>query len=400
MITDYGAPLRSRRRSFTTRALARDSTLRRLDWAMLFGVFALSVLGLLLVWSATRAQLLAGGSDPQYFLRKQALNVSVGLAFGVVVASFDYRALRAYGPLIYAVSCFSLVLVLTPLGTTINGSSSWLALGGGPQIQPSEPAKVAVLLVVAAVLGEARDREYSPGDRNVVQALALAAVPMGLILLQPDLGTSLVFGTMVLGMVAVAGAPRRWLVGLVTGVTLAAAGAVYFRLLESYQLARFSAFANPAAAPEAATYSAQQAQLAVGSGGLFGKGLFGDSLTSGQYVPEQQSDFIFTVAGEQFGFVGSVAIVALLTLVLWRGLRIAACADDMFGRLIATGVVCWFGFQIFQNIGMTLGLMPVIGLPLPFVSYGGSSMFANLVAVGLLQNIHLTSSYRSTSRKR
>lgn len=373
------------------RVVARQSTLRRLDWATLLGVLALCAFSLLLVWSATRVELVADGEDPWYFVKKQAVSLGAGLALGVVVVSLGYRVLRAYVPALYAASCLTLVLVLTPLGKTVNGSSSWLPLGP-QQFQPAEPAKIAVLLVVAAVLGEVRDRAATPGDRQVLQALALAAVPMALILAQPDVGTSLVFGVMVLGVIAVAGAPRRWLIGLVAGAALAVPAAVYFRLLESYHLARLSTFtAEPASTSEAVSYSAQQAQLAVGSGGLFGKGLFEGSLTTGEYVPEQRSDFIFTVVGEQFGFVGSVAIIALLALVLWRGLRIATHADDTFGRLVATGVVCWFGFQIFENVGMALGVMPVIGLPLPFVSYGGSSMAANLVAVGLLQSVHLMS---------
>ncbi len=393
----YGATrLRYRPRTVVGRVFARDSVLRRLDWVLLAAVVGLCVLGMLLVWSATRTQLLQAGADPQYYLKKQAFNVGVGLALAVAAASFDYRALRAYAPPVYAVACLVLLLVLTPMGRTINGASSWLALPGGFQFQPSEIAKVALLLVLAMTLGELRDAENEPRDRDVLQALVLAAVPMCLILLQPDLGTALVFGVMAFGMITVAGAPRRWMVGLVGGTALLAAGLVYFRVLAPYQLARFTAFTNPAAAPEAVTYSAEQARLAIGSGELFGKGLFQGSLTRGQFVPEQLSDFIFTVAGEELGFVGSAGIVVVLGLVLWRGLRIAARAQDVFGKLIAVGVVCWFGFQGFQNIGMTVGLMPVTGLPLPFVSYGGSSMVASLVAVGLLQSVHLTSSSRRT----
>lgn len=396
MISEYGTTLlRTRRRALLSRALQRDSVIRRLDWLLLLVVTALCAAGVVLVWSATRTQLLEAGADPQHYLKRQSFNVLLGLVFAVAAASFHYHLLRAYVPLLYGACCLALVLVLTPLGVTINGASSWLALPGGFQIQPSELAKVAVVLVLAMVLGEKREREDNPRDRDVVQALVLAMVPMGLILMQPDLGTSLVFGITVLGMIAVSGAPRRWLFGLVGGVLLVAAGLVYFRILEPYQLARFTAFTNPAAAPESVTYSAEQARIAIGSGGLFGKGLFEGSLTNGQFVPEQTSDFIFTVVGEEFGFVGSAAVVVLIGLLLWRGLRIASQAEDAFGMLIASGVVCWFGFQTFQNIGMTIGLMPITGLPLPFVSYGGSAMFANLVAVGLLTNVHLTSTRRS-----
>lgn len=400
MISDYGATfLRSRPRTVVGKALARDSVLRRLDWSLLLSVALLCVAGLLLVWSATRTQLLVGGADPQYYLKRQGLNIVIGLVCGLVAVSFDYRLLRAYGPVFYVLCCFALALVLTPLGITTNGASSWLALPGGFQIQPSELAKVALLLMLAMLLGEPRDGGDDPRDRDVAQALLVAIIPMGLIMLQPDLGTGLVFGIVVLGMIGISGAPRRWLIGLVAGVVLAAVGGIYFKVLEPYQLARFTAFANPATAPEAVTYSSEQARLAIGSGGLFGKGLFNGSLTNGQYVPEQHSDFIFTVAGEELGFVGCAAILALLGIVLWRALRIATNAEDAYGMLIAGGVVCWFGFQTFQNIGMSVGLMPVTGLPLPFVSYGGSSMFANLIAVALLENVHLASTYRRVNTK-
>lgn len=395
MITDYGATfLRSRQRSVVIRAFARDSVLWRLDWPLLLSVIVLCVGGLLLVWSATRTQLLAASADPQHFVKRQGLFAGLGVLFAVGAMSFDYRLLRAFAPLIYAVSCFTLVVVLTPLGVTINGAKSWLGLPGGFALQPSEFAKVALVLLLAMLLGEIRDGENNPRDRDVVQALALAAVPTGLILIQPDLGTGLVFGAVVLGMIAISGAPRRWLFGMVAGVAAAAAGLIYFQVLEPYQLARFTAFANPEGAPESVTYSAEQARLAIGSGGVFGKGFSNGSLTNGQFVPEQQSDFIFTVAGEEFGFLGCVVIVALTGMILWRGLRIATQAEDAFGLLIAGGIVCWFGFQAFQNMGMTVGLMPVTGLPLPFVSYGGSAMMANLLAVGLLQSIHLSSSRR------
>lgn len=397
MITDFRSPdlPGSARRGAMARAFAKGAVLRRVDWVLLLTVVGLCVMGVLLVWSATRTQLLTGGGDPRYYMRQQIINIVVGLLCAGALVWFDYRVLRAYAPVIYGVCCLALVLVLTPLGMTINGASSWLALPGGLQIQPSELAKVGVVLVLAMLLSETRDGEANPRDRDVLQALVLAAVPMGLILMQPDLGTSLVFGVMVLGIIAVSGAPRRWLFGIVAAVGGTAAAVIHFRLLEPYQMARFTAFVNPSAAPEAVTYSAEQARTAIGSGGLFGKGLFDGSFTNGQYVPEQQSDFIFTVAGEELGFVGSAGIVVALGVLLWRGLRIAAHAEDTFGALLASGVVCWFGFQIFQNIGMTVGLMPVTGLPLPFVSYGGSAMVANLVAIGLLVNIHMTSGRRS-----
>lgn len=398
MISDYGRGFpRPASRKLLARAFARDAVLRRLDWTLLLAVAALSAVGVLLVWSATRTQLLHSGADPRHYLEKQLFNVGLGVVGAAAFSWFDYRLLRAYAPFAYVACCLALVLTLTPLGVRINGSSSWLDLGVF-RLQPSEFAKVGLVLLLAMVLAETRDGEANPRDRDVVRALVVAAVPMGFILMQPDLGTSLVFAVLVLGMIAVSGAPRRWLFGLVAGAALTAFAVVYFHVLKPYQMARFTSFVRPSAASEGTTYSAEQARTAIGSGGLFGDGLFSGSLTNGQYVPEQQSDFIFTVAGEELGFVGSAAIVVVLGLLLWRALRIAARAEGAFGTLVAGGVVCWFGFQTFQNIGMTLGLMPITGLPLPFVSYGGSSTIADFIAVGLLINIHLTSTRSSMGR--
>jgi rod shape determining protein RodA len=192
-------------------------------------------------------------------------------------------------------------------------------------------------------------------------------------------------------MLAISGAAKRWLVGLVTLALSGAFAVWWFGFLKPYQIARFTAFANPAADPRGAGYNAQQARIAVGSGGFSGKGLFNGEQTAGHFVPEQQTDFIFTVAGEELGFVGALVILGLLGVVLWHGLRIAAQAMDLFGTLVASGVVCWLAFQTFENVGMTLGIMPITGLPLPFLSYGGSATFANMIALGLLQTVHLRS---------
>ncbi|MGH8893201.1 MAG: rod shape-determining protein RodA [Actinomycetes bacterium] len=371
------------------RLLHRDSALRRLDWTLLLSVLALCAVGGALIWSATRQEAIDTGGDPTAFLKKHVLNVTVGLGLGVAASVFDYRMLRAYAPVLYVLSLAGLLAVLSPLGTTINGSHSWIVLPAGFSVQPSELAKVAVVVGMSMLLAEKRDAEDEPRDVDVVLALAFAAVPLALVMLQPDLGTALVICALVLGLVAVSGAPIRWVVGLVVGALLVAVVAVQTGMLKDYQLDRFRAFYDPTADPKGAGYNGRQSQIAVGSGGLDGKGLFEGPQTQGDFVPAQQTDFIFTVAGEELGFAGSVLIVLLLGLVLWRAGRIALQAEDLFGRLVATGILCWFAFQSFENIGMTLGIMPVTGVPLPFVSYGGSSMFANLLAVGLLQNVHM-----------
>jgi rod shape determining protein RodA len=386
------APTAARRRGGpASQVLDRAAALRHLDWMLLGAVLGLAGVGSLLVWSATRQGLERAGGDPAALVKRHLLNLAIGAVLGSVAALVDYRQLRLYAPFVYVASCLGLVAVLTPLGATINGSHSWIVLGGGFQVQPSEFAKVALVIGMALLLGQQRDRESGPRGLDVLAVLALAVVPMALIVLQPDLGTVTVFVFTIFGTLAISGAPTRWLVGLVLAGVLGAGAVWHLGLLEDYQVKRFTAFANPAADARGAGYNSTQARIAVGSGGFTGKGLFAGSQTNGEFVPEQQTDFIFTVAGEELGFVGAGSILLLLGVVLLRGLRIATRADDAFGALVASGVVCWFAFQAFENIGMTLGIMPVTGVPLPFVSYGGSSMFANLVAVGLLQNVHLRS---------
>jgi rod shape determining protein RodA len=333
--------------------------------------------------------MLDAGLDPATFLQKHLVNAAIGGTLGAVAALVDYRSLRAYAPVVYVASCLGLVAVLTGLGSTINGAHSWILLPAGFQVQPSEFAKVALVVGLAVLLGERREGQDEPRSRDVVGALALAAVPMALIMLQPDLGTTLVLVVVVLGVLSVAGVQARWLLGLLIAGVLVCVAAVHLHVLSDYQVARFSAFTNPGLDARGVGYNTSQARIAIGSGGLLGKGLFHGTQTSGAFIPEQQTDFVFTVAGEELGLVGAGAVVLLLGLVLWRGCRIAVAASDGFGRLVAAGVVSWFAFQSFVNIGMTLGIMPVTGLPLPFVSYGGSAMFVNLVAVGLLQNVHL-----------
>ncbi|MEX2289612.1 MAG: rod shape-determining protein RodA [Mycobacteriales bacterium] len=387
------APIALGRRdaSLRERAMGVDSPLRRLDWLLALAVAALVGLGSLLVWSATRQRLLDTDLDPTTFVERHLLNAVIGLALASLAALIDYRTLRAYAPFVYAAALLGLVAVLSPLGRTVNGAHSWIVLGGGLQVQPSEFAKVALVVGVAMLLAEKRDIEEEPRHGDVLLVLALAAVPIALVLLQPDLGTVLVLVFIVLGMLAIAGASAGWVVGLVLAGAVVCVGAVQLGVLADYQVDRFAAFTNPALDPRGAGYNTNQARIAIGSGGLSGKGLFQGTQTRGRFIPEQQTDFIFTVAGEELGLRGGAVLLGLLGVVLWRGLRIAARATDAFGRLVAAGVVCWFAFQSFVNVGMTLGIMPVTGLPLPFVSYGGSAMFANLLAVGLLQNVHLRS---------
>jgi rod shape determining protein RodA len=386
------SPVRLRPRDvpLRERVLDRASPLRQLDLVLLGAVTTLVAIGGLLIWSATREKQLALGLDPQAFLKKHIINAVLGTVLGTAAALVDYRALRAYAPLVYGASCFGLLVVLSPVGTTINGAHSWIVLPAGFQIQPSEFAKLAIVVGMAMLLGEKRDGESTPRDTDVVAVLALCALPMGLIMLQPDFGTTMVIIFTILGVLTVASAPARWVGGLLVAGILVG-GLVAPHVLKDYQLNRFRVVADPGVDPRGVGYNTNQARIAIGSGGVLGKGLFHGTQTQGRFIPEQQTDFVFTVAGEELGLVGGSFIILVMGLVLWRALRIATQASDPFGRLVAAGVVSWFGFQSFVNIGMTLGIMPVTGLPLPFVSYGGSAMFANLMAVGLLQNVHMRS---------
>ena len=364
-----------------------------LDWLLMAAVIALLAIGSVLVWSATAPRDTLTGGDPTAYLEKQLVNVAIGIVLLVMVLATDHRWVRILAPLVYFGSIAGLVLVLV-MGSTVNGSRSWLMLGG-LSIQPSEFAKLAVVVGMALFLAERLESSWRRrvGAVEVIGMLAIAAVPAALIMLQPDLGTMLVLSATVFGVLAVAGASRRWLVALLVGGLGVAAVAVVGHVLKPYQIDRFLAFTDPGRDPRGAGYNTEQARIAIGNGGLFGKHLFEGSQTRSGFVPEQHTDFIFTVAGEELGLVGAGLVIALLGVVVWRALVIARNTDDRFGRVAAAGIACWFGFQAFQNIGMCLGIMPVTGVPLPFVSYGGSSMFASLLAIGLLQNIHL----RSTS---
>ncbi|MBA4861812.1 rod shape-determining protein RodA [Streptomyces sp. PSKA54] len=378
-------------RSAWARLIARDSLVRRLDWPMLLSSLLLSLIGTALVFSATRNRTELNQGDPYYFLFRHVLNTGIGLALMIGTIWLGHRTLRTAVPILYGVSVFLVLLVLTPLGATINGAHAWIRLGGGFSLQPSEFVKITIILGMAMLLAarvDAGDKDH-PDHRTVVQALGLAAVPIMIVMLMPDLGSVMVMAMIVLGVLLASGASNRWVFGLL-GAGAAGAVAVWqLGVLDEYQINRFAAFANPNLDPAGVGYNTNQARIAIGSGGLTGTGLFHGSQTTGQFVPEQQTDFVFTVAGEELGFLGAGLIIVLLGVVLWRACRIARETTELYGTIVAAGIIAWFAFQSFENIGMTLGIMPVAGLPLPFVSYGGSSMFAVWVAIGLLQSIRV-----------
>src|SRR5712691_783715 len=378
-----------RPRSLLARAFARNSTLRHMDWILVVVVLGLTAIGTLLVWSATEPGLLAAGQDPRTYLKKQLLNVAIGLVLMIGVSLADTRQLRTWSPFFYGATVVALLAVLTPLGSVVNGARAWFSLPGGFQVEPNEFAKVALVLVTAMVFSRAHAAgSGTPRVRSLLIALACAAPLIGLVVIEPALGVALVLVVVTATMIVLSGLRLRVIAVLaaIVAVTIAAAGGLH--LLKSYQLTRFTSFLHPSADLAGAGYNAAQAKIAVGSGGMFGQGLFHGQLVAGNFVPSQQTDFIFTVAGEELGFVGTIVIVFLLGVVIVRALRIATRADDLFGLLVASGIAMWFAFQSFVNIGMTIGIVPITGLPLPFVSYGGSAIFADMIAIGLLQSVH------------
>ncbi|XVX19077.1 rod shape-determining protein RodA [Actinomycetota bacterium] len=364
----------------------------RSDWGLLIAAGGLSLMGALLVWSATTAD-----HGTAYLLR-HLFNTAVGVSLAAAVTRLDFRTLRALAPWLAIASALGLVLVLTPLGTTINGSHSWIRVPGGMSIQPSEFAKAALCIALALILAERWERGEQPGTRDVLLSAATALVPIVLVMLQPDLGSTLVLVALTAGVVAASGAPKRWLAG---AAALGAAGialALLTPVLSPYQRDRLIAFADPSADPSGIGYQTRQVRIAIGSGGWQGQGLFEGRQTQGGFIPFQQTDFIFSVAGEELGFLGAGALLLVLGFLIVRILVVGAHARDAFGRLLAVGVATWFAFQTFENVGMNLGLMPVTGLPLPFVSYGGSSMFACWLAIGLVNNCHVAAQERPGRR--
>ncbi len=359
------------------------------DRVLNISVLLLLLMGIILVYAATRDWFASNGLDPEYYLKRQLINVIIGIALAYGTTLIDYRLLRAYTPVVWGLGVLGLIVVLIPgLGSTVNGARSWISFPGGFQIQPAELAKISIIIGMALILSERIANNDAPTDKQVVQSLGVAAVPVFLIVLQPDLGTVLIISACVITMIAVSGAGLRWVLGLIvvgiTGAYLAVASGE----VSEYQLNRLRSFVDPNADPQASGYQLRQARITIGSGGLIGKGLFDGPQTNGRFVPEQQTDFIFTVAGEELGFLGAGLILALYFVILMRAFSIARRTNDLFGRMVCVGVIAWFSFQIFENIGMTMGLMPMTGVPLPFLSYGGSSMFANLIGVGLLQNVY------------
>jgi rod shape determining protein RodA len=356
------------------------------DWVLVSAVALLTTIGMVSVYAATRNHLIASGRSGTSYLTRDLANLLVGVLIATPAALMDYRQLRSWAPVLYGGTVLLLLAVLTPAGSSINGAHGWFSLGP-VQLEPSEFAKIAVILFLAAVLSERRDRELQPTTRDIWFALVAGGLPLLLILAEPALGIAIVIAAIVLVVLALSGAPARWTLLLMAGAVLVGTAALSFHLLKPYQQERFTYFADPHGAHTSTGYQIEQSQIAIGSGRLTGQGILAGSQTDGGFIPEQQTDFIFTVSAEEGGLLAGAVLLGALGVVFFRGLGIAVGAKDQFGQLLAVGLVGWLAFQSFVNIGMTLGIMPVTGLPLPFVSYGGSSLLADLIAVALLISI-------------
>ena len=376
------------RQSPLGRLLGTLAPLRAVDPLVVGASFALIMIGMVAIYSSKLATLTAQGLPTTAFLNRQLVAGGVGLVLLVSAAVFDYRRLRAFIPLGYVATLLLLVLVLTPLGTSVRGSQRWIALLGF-QVQPSELMKIALLLALAMLFNET---EGVPGLGRTAVAVLLAVVPLGLVFAQPDLGTSLVYLWLTGIVLLVSGVRVRYL------MLLAGAGAATFvlglrtQLIRDYQIERLTVFLG-ADAPDAdfagALFQTRQSMIAIGSGGTYGRGLFRGTQTALSYVPDNHTDFIFTVVGEELGFVGAASVLALFALLIWRAVTIASKAVDRDAMIIAAGVAGILLMQVFVNVGMTLGIMPVTGLPLPFLSYGGTSLLSWMTMTGLLLNVNM-----------
>jgi rod shape determining protein RodA len=370
-----------------SRWMAAYDPIKHLDPVLVITALALTGIGLLAIYSAKLQALTQQGLPTTTFVSRQLLALVIGIVAMVVMSMVDYRHLRTYAPVLYVVSVLLLMVVLSPLGTEVKGSQRWIVVAGF-QLQPSELAKIAVLVTLAAVLHELKGNIRLGA---VALGLGITVVPAALVFVQPDLGTSLVFLWTAAVLFLIAGIPARYLFTLALGGLVAMIVALQTGVIEAYQLRRLTSFldaADPALA-QGPAFQTYQSMVAIGSGQFAGKGLFQGTQTALSYVPENHTDFVFTVIGEEFGFVGASVVLGLFVLLVWRALRIAILAKDLFGTLLASGIIAILSLQVFVNVGMNVGIMPVTGLPLPFVSYGGTSLIVWFAMVGLLLNVHM-----------
>jgi rod shape determining protein RodA len=363
--------------------------LRHLDVVLIGATLSLAGLGLVMIYSATKALTREQGVSSLYYVNRQALWIVLGVLVMAAVMAIDYRKLRDLAPIGYLAMMFLLVAVLVPgVGTIAKGSQARFQLGAF-QLQPSEFTKFFLILMLAAYCYLHRN---DFGFGRVVVAVFICGLPLALVMLQPDLGTALVLGAISFAMLTIGGVKGRYLAVLALIVITGAIGAVNLGVLKEYQVDRLTSFLDQdgdARDTRGTTFNLDQSKIAIANGGLTGEGLGEGTQTNGRFVPEQHTDFIFTAVGEELGFVGAATLLALFAVVVWRTWRTARLSNDFFGTLVCVGVIAMFTFQIFENVGMTMGIMPITGIPLPFMSYGGSSTIVCFACIGLVANVHM-----------
>ncbi len=367
--------------AITSRIRGRES----MDRSLFAGLVLLGLIGVVMIYSATRTALVNAGYNPHYYLERQGIFVVAGVLLMYGISRVDYRRLEILATPLYVIALFALAGVFVA-GQSALGAQRWYNLGF-IQVQPSE---FTVLVIILAVSTYTQRRADGLTMYDVLRILVMGGTPLLLIVLQPDLGTAIIIVLVVAAMMVIAGVPPRFMTFLAIMGSVGVAGAIYFDLLHKYQVDRFVSFlnqnsTNPALAP--LIYEVSNAKSAIGSGGLHGAGLFQGLQTVLGYVPEQRTDFIFTAIGEQLGFIGSLLIVLLLAFVAFRMFRIGRTAKDTMGRVLGLGVFIFFAFSCFENIGMTMGIMPVTGIPLPLLSYGGSAVLVFYSAGGLVLSV-------------
>jgi rod shape determining protein RodA len=366
--------------------------LKFVDRPFLLSLLALLIIGLVIQLSASGSI----SSDPYYYVKKQLVMIAIGLIAIIAIIRYDYLQLKGLSPLLYGFSVLMLVAVLI-FGEEVRGTTGWIAIGPLPPIQPAEFTKILLVLSFADFLQKRRGQL-----NNLVEMLpcfVFMGVPVMLIMLQPDLGTALVYIAITFIMMYVAGANQRVLLGILLGgmAFIALVLGLHFKFglwipLKDYQLQRLIVFVNPyndGMGGRWAGWNTIQSLVAIGSGGLAGKGLFQGSQAQLNFLPEHHTDFIYAVIGEELGFIGAASVLLLFAILLLRTVYIAANARELYGGLLVTGISAMWLFHIFENIGMCIGMMPVTGIPLPFISYGGSFMIANLLAVALILSVNV-----------
>ena len=363
---------------------------RHLDLTLLGTTVVLLGIGLACLYSATSQTLRADGFDPFARVDKQTISILLGIVLMIAVATFDYRFLKVYAGFIWGITLFGLLLLRIPgVASSTSGSSNYINIPGVRllQISPDEFAKIGLIVMLAAILSELRGPV--PTRLDVLRSCLVSAVTAALVFINVEIGTTIVLAAITVGILVVAGTRAKHLAALALTSVVLIFLAFQLHAIRDYQLDRIKAIWDSGAVQKDARYNLEQSEIAVGSGGLFGAGYLKGSQTNLDYVPEQHTDFIFTVVGEEFGFAGALIVLGLYALLLWRAIRIAFLSKDAFGTFVAAGVASMFVIQIFVNIGMVIGIMPITGIPLPFMSYGGTAMLVNFIAIGLLLNVHM-----------